>query len=138
MIEGMTREEFQAVLDESLMAFREEVKSEITKAVDAIKPAPVADGDDGEDGAVTKADLDAISTDISAKLEAALTPITETVDGLSEVVDKVLDRMEGLAKRAVIKRSIDAQDGEEDDTDKRSPLQKAMVAALQGRKVEVV
>ena len=135
MIIEMTRDEFQTVLDESLSAFREEVKAEITKAT---TPAPPAgDGGEGEGETVAKADLEALGADILSKVEAAMVPVTETMDGFSEVIDAVLDRVEGLAKRAVIKRSIDAQDGEGDGNEKPT-LKSAMVAALQGRKVECV
>jgi len=134
MIIGMTREEFQEVLDESLTAFREEVKAEITKATAPV--APAGDGAEGESESVVKADLEALGADILSKVEAAMAPVTETMDGFSEVIDAVLDRVEGLAKRAVIKRSIDAQDGESDG-DEKPTLKSAMVAALHGQKVEL-
>ena len=133
MIIEMTRDEFQTVLDESLSAFREDVKAEITNATTPALPT----GDGAEDETVVKADLEALGADILSKVEAAMVPVTETMDGFSEVIDAVLDRVEGLAKRAVIKRSIDAQDGDGDGNDKPT-LKSAMVAALQGRKVECV
>ena len=82
-----------------------------------------------------KADLEALGADILSKVEAAMAPVTETMDGFSEVIDAVLDRVEGLAKRAVIKRSIEGNEVE--GGDEKPTLKSAMVAALHGQKVEL-
>lgn len=125
----MTPEELKETIASTLSSFRDEVKSEIEKAL--------APKDEDETVEFAKAsDLETLSAEIKASVEAALTPITETVDGLTDVVDKMLDKFEALAKRSVVKRSIETND--ESGTEQAPTLKSSMVAALNGQKVELV
>ena len=123
-LQVMTRDELKEVLDEGFTALRTEFQTEIAK----LAPAP----EEPEVEPAVKAE------DVDAKIVAALEPIVTEVEGLKEIAEKTLDKLEALSKRSVVKRSLEGQEGDGGEPQELG-LGDAIKAALAkpGQKVEL-
>ena len=128
MINSMTRDELQEVFGEALSTLKVEIDAKIDAVLGAFP-----------DGVVKSEELDAVrelAEGFQVKLEEALAPIAEALEGTQEALSKALDRVEAIEKRSVTKRSLEGQDNE-DGTRSEPTLKSAVLAALRGEKVEL-
>lgn len=111
----MTPEEVTAEVEKQLDA----KLAPITEALDSIsksvsEAAPAAEATPTEPVALTDAQIEQVSKATAAGIETALEPY-------NEILEKVLDRIEGLEKARGVRKSLDGQESNDSEGDEGAP-----------------